>query len=107
MAPDWNARVCAADRRENEIMTEQLTAEHFLPHVKRIFRVRGRPHALTLARVEVSRPGGAALPAPLRQPFNLIFSGPPGDVLREGIYTLDVEKGPQFELYVMAIHTPT
>jgi hypothetical protein len=88
-------------------MTEQLTAEHFFPHVNKIFRVRGGRHALTLSRVEVSRPGRAALPAPLCQPFNLIFSGPPGDVLREGLYTLDVENGPHFELYVMAVHTPT
>jgi hypothetical protein len=84
-------------------MTEQLTAEHFHPHVNKVFRVRGGRHALTLSSVEVA---GAALPAQQRQPFNLIFSGPPGDVLHEGLYTLEVENGPQFELYVMAIHTP-
>jgi hypothetical protein len=95
-----------AGHRENGTMTEQLTAGHFHPHVDKIFRVRGGRHALTLSCVEVSRPGGAALPAPLRQPFNLIFSGPPGDVLREGLYTLEVENGPHFELYVMPVHTP-
>ena len=31
-----------------------------------------------------------------RQPFNVIFRGPPGDVLREGPYILEVEGGPGF-----------
>lgn len=94
-------------RRESETMTEPLTAEHFLPHVNKTFRVRGGRQVVTLSRVEVSRPGGAAFPAPLRQPFNLIFSGPPGNVLREGLYTLEVENGLRFELYVMPVHTPS
>ena len=41
-----------------------------------------------------------------RPPFTLIFSGPPGDVLREGLYTLEVEGGPSFDLYVIPVHTP-
>jgi hypothetical protein len=82
-------------------MVELLTPEHFLPHVEKVFRVKGGRHALTLAQVEVSGVKGGE-----RQSFNLIFSGPPGDVLAEGMYMLEVADGPQFELYVMPIYTP-
>jgi hypothetical protein len=82
-------------------MADTLTAEHFLPHVEKVFRVKGGRHAFTLAQVEVSGEKGGS-----RQSFNLIFSGPPGDVLPEGLYTLEVAEGPQFELYVIPIHTP-
>jgi hypothetical protein len=85
-------------------MTEPLTAEHFLAHVDKTFSVTGGRHALTLAGVE---PGPAVPPETgLRQPFIVIFRGPPGDVLAEGTYTLAVEGGPSFELYVIPIHTP-
>jgi hypothetical protein len=83
-------------------MAEVLTAEHFLPHEQKIFRVKGGAHALKLSHVETFAMKGAA-----RQAFNLIFTGPPGDVLPEGLYTLQVENGPEFELYVMPVHTPT
>jgi hypothetical protein len=85
-------------------MTEQLSAELFLPHVDKHFRVRGGRHVLTLTKVEALSPEHAK-GAP-RPPFTLIFSGPPGDVLPEGFYTLEVEEGPSFDLYVMPIHTP-
>ena len=41
-----------------------------------------------------------------RQPFSLIFRGPPADVLPEGLHTLEVEGGDSFTIYVMPIHTP-
>jgi len=86
-------------------MPEQLKPDHFTPHVKKIFRVKGGRHALTLTEVDVRRlqDWEAALVA--RQPFTLIFAGPAGDVLPEGLYVFDVEEGPSFELYVMPIHT--
>ncbi|MGO4843140.1 hypothetical protein AB4144_63795, partial [Rhizobiaceae sp. 2RAB30] len=40
-----------------------------------------------------------------RQPFNLIFGGPPGEVLREGTYTLKADDGSSFDLYLMPVHT--
>jgi len=83
-------------------MTEQLTPEMFLPHVDKTFRVKGGRHVLKLYRVDVPQ-NTDGFP---RQPFNLIFSGPPGDVLREGMYTLEVDGGPSFDLYVMPVHTP-
>lgn len=85
-------------------MTEPLTAQHFLPHVDKTFSVTGGRHALTLTSVDA----GPAVPPEtgLRQPFNVIFRGPPGDVLAEGMYTLAAEGGPSFDLYVIPIHTP-
>jgi hypothetical protein len=88
----------------NKVMAEQLKAENFMPHVDKAFRVVDGRHALTLTAVEAPRlPGWEAVPRP---PFTLIFRGPPGDVLAEGLYTLEVEAGPSFQLYVMPIHTP-
>lgn len=87
-------------------MTEPLTAEHFLPHVDKTFRVTGGQHAFRLARVDVHKLSAQDATQVPRQPFSLIFSGPPGNVLREGLYVMEVEQGPQFELYVMPIHTP-
>jgi hypothetical protein len=84
-------------------MTELLTPDHFRPHIDKFFRVQGGGHAFTLAEVQTT----ASVEGVSRQPFNLIFRGPPGDVLAEGIYTLEVDGGPSFELYVMPIHTPT
>jgi hypothetical protein len=96
----------AGRQAEKGTMAEQLTPEHFLPHVNKVFGVRGGRHVLTLSSVETLQPRAAALPGAVPQPFNLIFSGPPGDVLHEGLYTLDVENGPHFDLYVIPIHTP-
>ncbi len=87
-------------------MAEPLTPQHFLPHVQKVFRVEGGRHALTLSTVEQRRLEDHESEVGLREPFNLIFRGPPGDVLPEGTYRLAVEDGPSFELYVMPIHTP-
>jgi hypothetical protein len=87
-------------------MDEPLTPEHFLPHVEKTFQVKGGRHALKLMQVDVHKIDEREAKWRQRQPFNLIFTGPPGDVLREGMYVLEVEGGPQFELYVMPIHTP-
>src|ERR1700751_3714698 len=95
----------AQTAREGRSLTGQLTAQRFLPHMKKMFRVRGGRHALTLMRGEGPQ-GGGEVPPEVRQPFNLIFTGPPSDLLPEGIYTLDVEDGPHFELYVIPIYTP-
>jgi hypothetical protein len=82
-------------------MTEPLTPETFLPHVEKTFRVTDGRHALKLCRVE-ALPKAEISP---RQPFNLIFSGPPGEVLREGLYTFEVEDGAVFDLYIIPVHT--
>jgi hypothetical protein len=87
-------------------MTEPLGPDHFRPHVDKVFRVNGTPHAFTLVRVDTRKREDWEHETGLREPFNLIFRGPAGDVMREGLYVLDVEGGPSFELYVMPIHTP-
>jgi hypothetical protein len=84
-------------------MSEQLTAEHFLPHVDRIFRVKDGRHGLVLKKVELGPPE----PDPaVRRSFTLIFTGPPGDVLPEGLYGFDVDAGPTLGFYIIPIHTP-
>jgi hypothetical protein len=88
-------------------MAEPLTPEHFLPHVDKTFRVKDGQHAFRLARVDVHKLSAHEAGQAPRQPFTLIFSGPPGNVLREGSYTMEVDEGPQFELYVMPVHTPS
>jgi len=87
-------------------MTEQLTPEHFRPHIDKLFRVQGGRHGLTLTAVQAAAGPHQTGAAGLRQPFNLIFEGPPNDILYEGSYMLEVEGGPCFELHVMPIHTP-
>ena len=87
-------------------MTDLLKAENFLPHVDKVFRVKGSSHALTLVQVDHRQRQESERLIGARDPFNLIFRGPPGNVLREGLYLLEVENGTSFELYVMPIHTP-
>jgi hypothetical protein len=87
-------------------MTEPLTPEHFRPHLDKVFRARGGGHALTLAEVQARELSEAEREVMPRQPFTLVFRGPPGDVLREGPHIMEVEGGPDFELYVVPIHTP-
>jgi hypothetical protein len=86
-------------------MTDMLTAENFLAHVNKVFRVKESGHALTLSQVELRRMDERELAALGRQSFTLIFAGPPDNVLRGGLYTLDVEGGPTFQLYVIPIRT--
>jgi len=88
-------------------MSEQLTPEHFIPYQNGVFRVEGGRHALTLARIDTPPTGDRQAQPMLRQPFILIFCAPPGDVLAEGLYTLTVEDGRPFELYLIPIQTPS
>jgi hypothetical protein len=87
-------------------MAEELTPEHFKPHLHTTFRIKNGRHALTLTAVEQRRREEWELDMGFREPFNLIFRGPPGDVLPQGLYVMEVENGPEFELYVIPIHTP-
>jgi hypothetical protein len=86
-------------------MADPLSPEHFLPHVGKTFRLQGGSHALTLASVDQRRLQEWETGIAQRAPFNLIFRGPPGNLLAEGLYKFDVEDGPSFELYVMPIQT--
>jgi uncharacterized protein DUF6916 len=86
-------------------MDPTLTADQFLPHVGEVFRVKGGRHALTLSRVDVHRQDERQAKVVPRPPFTVIFAGPPGDLLREGLHVLERDGGPAFELYVMPIQT--
>ena len=90
---------------ETRTMSELLTPDDFSPHVNKVFRVRDGRHGLVLTAVEQRRLEPWETEMALREPFNLIFRGPPDDLLPQGLYTLDVEGGPAFELYVIPIHT--
>jgi hypothetical protein len=93
------------DHREGADMSESLTPEHFRPHIDKVFRVQGGRHGLTLTTVDVGSAAVTLANGAPRQFFNVIFRGPPGDVLSEGLYTLEADGGPSFELYVMPIYT--
>ena len=86
-------------------MAEQLTQAHFRPHLEKVFRVRGGRHQLKLADLQTYSLTEAQRAVVPREPFNLIFHGPSGDVLREGLYVLEADGGAAFELYVMPIQT--
>ena len=86
-------------------MADMLTADHFLPHVNQVFRVKESGHALTLSRVELRRMEERELATLGRQSFTLIFAGPPDNLLHEGLYTLEVDQGPAFQIYVIPVQT--
>jgi hypothetical protein len=85
---------------------ELLTPEHFLPHVNKIVRVDGWHHTLTLTRVDIRKLEEWEQEVVQRQPFMVLFRGPPGDVLPEGTHELRIEDGPSFNLYVIPVFTP-
>jgi len=86
-------------------MTEPLSPEQFSAHLDKGFAVRGGHHVLRLAEIDIAVLGAAQRSAVPRQPFTLIFHGPRGDLLPEGLYTFEVEGGPSFELYVIPVQT--
>ncbi len=81
------------------------TADTFAPHRGASFRVEGGRHVLSLREIELFQPEPGH-GRPDFQPYVLIFSGPPGDVLAEGMHTMKVEDGTAFDLYLIPIHTP-
>jgi hypothetical protein len=86
-------------------MAELLTTEDFTPHVGKEFRAPEWPFPLVLRRIDMRRLEEWETEMFRRQPFNLIFSGPPREVIREGFYTIGMADGPSFGLYIMPIQT--
>lgn len=80
-----------------------LTADTFAPHVGASFQLEGGRHVLSLREIDRLdvEPGHPGV-----QPFVLVFSGPPGDVVAEGMRTMTVEDGTAYDLYLIPIHTP-
>jgi hypothetical protein len=87
-------------------MTDLLTRDAFDPHVNKVFRVKGGHHALMLTRIEARAQEEWEKTMGQRAPFNLIFRGPSDDLLLEGLYTMEVEDGIAFDLYMIPIYTP-
>lgn len=86
-------------------MDQVLTAADFAPHLGKVFRAEGQPQALTF--ITLHEPKRADWPAGMRPPFTLILRGEPNPVLPEGLYRFAVEDGPNFDLYIIPIHTPS
>jgi hypothetical protein len=79
----------------------QFAAGDFLPWRGAAFAVEGWPFRLVLTEINE----GAAR-AGFRAPFSLIFQGPAGAVLPEGLRRLAAADGAAFDLYLMPVHTP-
>lgn len=78
--------------------------EDFVPYVGQAFRFDGWQGSLRLSAIEMGRnPGVPGLPS---APFTLIFAGPRGKVLAEGLYGTTAEDGARFTFHIMPIHTP-
>jgi hypothetical protein len=85
-------------------MTTVPRHEDFAPYVGQVFRFDGWHGSLRLSAIERGRsPGVPGLPS---APFTLIFAGPRGDVLAEGLYGTTTEDGTRFAFYIMPVHTP-
>jgi hypothetical protein len=82
-----------------------VTADLFAQYVGQAFRVEGGRHVLALDKVDLiaRQPWHEEVGL---TPFTLIFSGPPGDVLAEGLHTIALEDGAAYTLYLIPIHTP-
>jgi hypothetical protein len=88
-------------------MSKPIGPDDFRPHLHRVFRVKDGHHALTMTQLDVLPLGEAQALVSQRLPFTLILSGPPGDVLPEGLHTLIADDGGEFLLYVIPIQTPS
>jgi hypothetical protein len=85
-------------------MTDVLQQQDFAPHVGKRFRFPGHAVPLQLVSLEV-RHDAAERGQGGGPPFSLIFRGPPGSILPEGLYQAEIEDGPVLEFYIMPIHT--
>jgi len=84
-------------------MDDRLTHDQFAPYTGQQFSFHG--HHLTLTLASVTANPQFALPGSPHVPFTLIFHGPAGDILPEGLYRTQVQDGPATDLYLMPIHT--
>ena len=82
-----------------------LTADLFAQHVGQAFQIQGAHHVLALDRVDRPEPQPWHRDVGLT-PFTLLFSGPPGDVLAEGMHTIALQDGTAYALYLIPVHTP-
>jgi hypothetical protein len=86
-------------------MNEPLTHNHFSSYVGTRFGFEG--HHLTLLLRSVDAQPQFAAPGAARVPFVLVFEGPVGDILSQGLYRTATHDGSVFEMYVAPMHTPS
>jgi hypothetical protein len=79
-------------------MLEDLTKESFLPRLNQAFRLADAAIELRLVEVEARWGKG-----PKREPFSLIFLGPPEPVLAQRIYRLEHDEMGALELFLVPI----
>ncbi|HEX3576703.1 MAG TPA: hypothetical protein VHU42_19055 [Rhodopila sp.] len=88
-------------------MTEIPQPQDFTPFIGQLFAFAGHHVTLRLMAIE-TKPQAESR----RTPFTLIFEGPAGDILPEGLHRTQVaddtagEPNDPFEFYIMPIHTP-
>ena len=72
----------------------EMDAAIFAPHEGKVFTARAGGHGLTLRSVTAQACG-----------FILIFTGPAGKLLPEGLHEFILEDGSACAFYIMPIHT--
>jgi hypothetical protein len=85
-------------------MSDNVSAEHFAPYLGKTFRPAGWDVSLTFVKLERHETGGEETP---RKPFTLILRGSRDKLLPEGYYRFAIDDGPDFDLYIIPIHTPS
>jgi hypothetical protein len=79
---------------------DELEAATFEPHVGETFALAAEPEPLALVLESVTtladRPGG-------RDPFSLIFRGPPEPVLPQSIYPLEHARLGSLEIFIVPL----
>ena len=88
-------------------MLEKVTVETFAAHLGEAFRIRFPDGELELRLVDVE-PGGeaslrAAEEAGLREPFSIVFRGPPEYVLPQRIYRIEHDELDDLEIFLVPI----
>jgi len=79
---------------------EDLTGATFEPHIGDAFTITAEPQAIELVLAEVTiladRPGG-------RDPFSLLFQGPPQPLLPQAIYRLEHPRLGPLEIFIVPL----
>ncbi len=77
----------------------EVTVEKFTPHLNRTFRIAALTNALEAELIEASSFGEA--PKGGRARFTLVFRGPVGAILPQGIYRVSSEGMEEMEIFLV------
>jgi hypothetical protein len=84
-------------------MTALSQHQEFAPFVGRRFDFEGQRVVLHLVSIDLKP--SYFIAQTQHTPFTLIFHGPAGDVLPEGMFRAHIETGPVTDIYIMPTHT--